>query len=260
MGAERGWWGRPLRTAWRNEVVARHNVALANAVLAEHERHQPEATDLGGLLSWRAQQETIIDRRPEEAGGVPTPWSPLGASQPWTQSTAFWAVDYHVHHFFIESYWPPLLATCLLVGIAREHAGDAGELGRSPNGVRSSPSRMHDGPGTTDARSCPTYGMLASAIAETAPSEQANGPGAGHSEPPSRLPTADDSPSQPAHWAEDPFGSLLGSSRGPWADASGANAHRFGSLCRAKSRLVDHRSRSRHCRRQARRAVARATA
>jgi hypothetical protein len=215
-GAKRGWWGRSLRTAWRNEVVARHNVAVADAALAEHERHQPEATDLRGLLSWRAQQETIIDRRSEEAGGVPSPWSPLGASQPWTRPTAFWAVVYHVHHFFTESYWPLLLATYLLVGIARETRRRRREA-RQMAGWRQIAAIQ-------DARRAAVRPMPAPAplttcsrrpLAETAPSEQANGPGAGHSEPPSRLPTADDSPSQPPHWAEDPFGSLLGSTRGP---------------------------------------------
>src|SRR5262249_42245902 len=105
-GAGFGWWGKTLRTARRNEEVARYNVTVADAALAEHESHRPADEDLRGFSFWLEERHDILMRGSEEARGVPSRWSPLGASQPWTRATSFWAIIYQIDHFFLGSIWP----------------------------------------------------------------------------------------------------------------------------------------------------------
>jgi len=59
-------------------------------------------------------------RRSEEASGVPSWWSPLGASQPWTRATLFWAIIYQIDHFFLGSIWPGIALAYACVGAGRE--------------------------------------------------------------------------------------------------------------------------------------------
>jgi hypothetical protein len=119
-GARLGWWGKTLQTAWRNEEVARHNVTIADAALAVHESHRPTDEDLRRYSIWLEDHHEILMRRSEEASGVPSLWSPCGASQPWTRATLFSAIIYQVDHFFLRSIWPAIALAYGCVGAVRE--------------------------------------------------------------------------------------------------------------------------------------------
>jgi hypothetical protein len=122
-GAELGWWGEPLRGAWQNEEVARHNVGVGEGVLRVWEAKEPPwtvpapkkkpktkqkgAADSGeaDVLThdvWERERASIESKIAVYRPGVPAWWWPLGGEQPeaWTQYHRYgWGLVYHANHF-----------------------------------------------------------------------------------------------------------------------------------------------------------------
>jgi hypothetical protein len=124
-GAERGYWGEPLRVAWHNEQVAQENVGVGLGVLRDWDAQEPswfriESKKKGAPVAltheaWKRERAEIEAKIDVQRAGVSAWWWPLGAEQPegWTRDHRYgWALVYHAHHFIART---PLGCMCGVV-------------------------------------------------------------------------------------------------------------------------------------------------
>src|SRR5262249_15997054 len=129
-GIEQGLWGHIMVTAWRNDAVARKNVATIEGVIAAHEAEAPpRAYDWqvralpdgqrrqAKRAAWESHRDDLQQALRAEQAHVP-PWiSPFPPNLKWPESKRGWACFYGLHHFLFGTIYPPIVAAYLLVGL-----------------------------------------------------------------------------------------------------------------------------------------------